>query len=489
MKTTATKQLQTETAQPKANKQAGAQQILQRYKQQTSQLQAAEEEELLQGKFDNTQRMELDEEEPLQGKFDTVQRMGIDEEEPVQGKFATTQLAAEEDAVAVKTNNTGLPDNLKSGIENLSGYSMDDVKVHYNSDKPAQLQAYAYAQGTDIHIAPGQEKHLPHEAWHIVQQKQGRVRPTMQMKGNVNVNDDAGLEKEADVMGAKAHNTSQKVKSDNLKINITTKNGNIQFKGVKSELIASHINFENFKEETDEISEHVSEISKAIYNNYKPPKAISYDINTQTHVESIKMDQDIIDKKNRNKNNSLETVAQDHAFRLNNWSRNAVLASSRLFAELRGAVDITGGRDLATIKFGMDTDKEPDVMIESLHRQFIEQAIESKQISSDAQGAVDTHVYKGFKQLIKRNAEEYILYLEIKNIENPWPYTPTALRRMIGRGVPLSGDEIIKVGKARASKYGNCDKKLDREIRIVLKSENPFIGNKDFIVKPDLLNI
>jgi hypothetical protein len=35
---------------------------------------------------------------------------------------------------------------------------MDDVKVHYNSAKPAQLNAHAYAQGTDIHIASGQEK-------------------------------------------------------------------------------------------------------------------------------------------------------------------------------------------------------------------------------------------------------------------------------------------------------------------------------------------
>jgi len=103
-----------------------------------------------------------------------------------------------------KANNTGLPNNLKSGIENLSGFSMDDVKVHYNSPKPAQLQAHAYAQGTDIHIASGQEKHLPHEAWHVVQQKQGRVKPTIQMKGKVNINDDAGLEKEADVMGGKA---------------------------------------------------------------------------------------------------------------------------------------------------------------------------------------------------------------------------------------------------------------------------------------------
>ena len=112
-----------------------------------------------------------------------------------------------------RENNTGLPDNLKTGMENLSGMSLDDVKVHRNSDKPAQLQAHAYAQGTDIHVGPGQEKHLPHEAWHVVQQKQGRVKPTMQMKGKVNVNDDAGLEKEADVMGAKAtqlknHSTS-----------------------------------------------------------------------------------------------------------------------------------------------------------------------------------------------------------------------------------------------------------------------------------------
>jgi hypothetical protein len=103
-----------------------------------------------------------------------------------------------------KENNTGLSNNLKTGIENLSGIAIDDVKVHYNSDKPSQLQAHAYAQGTDIYVAPGQEKHVPHEAWHVVQQKQGRVRPTLQMKGKVNINDDAGLEKEADVMGGKA---------------------------------------------------------------------------------------------------------------------------------------------------------------------------------------------------------------------------------------------------------------------------------------------
>jgi Domain of unknown function (DUF4157) len=112
-------------------------------------------------------------------------------------------------------NKTGMPDNLKSGIERLSGLPMDDVTVHYNSSKPAQLQAHAYAQGTDIHMAPGQEKHLAHEAWHVVQQKQGRVKPTTQMKGTVPVNDDAGLEQEADVMGAKAMAPPSQMQAEN----------------------------------------------------------------------------------------------------------------------------------------------------------------------------------------------------------------------------------------------------------------------------------
>ena len=118
------------------------------------------------------------------------------------GPPAQPRTGPETDSIP-RENNTGLPDQLKSGIESLSGISLDDVKVHYNSPQPAQLNAHAYAQGSDIHVAPGQERHLPHEAWHVVQQAQGRVKPTLQMKG-VSINDDGGLEREADVMGGKA---------------------------------------------------------------------------------------------------------------------------------------------------------------------------------------------------------------------------------------------------------------------------------------------
>jgi len=170
-----------------------------------------EDEELLQGKLDKMQQQgDLEEEELLQGKFDTAQLEGQEEEELLQGKFDTVQrvehdelLQGKFETAQKKENNTGLPDNLKSGIENLSGVDMSDVCVHRNSNKPAQLNALAYAQGNDIHLGTGQEQHLPHEAWHTVQHKQGKVQPTMQMAG-IHINDDAGLEKEADVMGGRA---------------------------------------------------------------------------------------------------------------------------------------------------------------------------------------------------------------------------------------------------------------------------------------------
>ncbi|THD35601.1 MAG: DUF4157 domain-containing protein [Sphingomonas sp.] len=103
-------------------------------------------------------------------------------------------------------NRTGLPDDLKRGIEALSGVSMDAVRVHRDSHRPGQIQAEAFAQGTTIHLAPGRDHHLPHEAWHIVQQAQGRVRPTMRLGPGVPANNDAALEREADVMGRRALN-------------------------------------------------------------------------------------------------------------------------------------------------------------------------------------------------------------------------------------------------------------------------------------------
>jgi Domain of unknown function (DUF4157) len=166
------------------------------------------------------QREVMADDDELQRSPEPIQRVEMPEADQVQrlspvqrrvdgGREASADLAsgiasARGSGQALRSNRTGLPDPLKSGIESLSGMALDNVKVHYNSAQPAQLNALAYTQGSDIHVAPGQEQHLPHEAWHVVQQAQGRVKPTIQMKDGVTVNDDQGLEREADVMGAKA---------------------------------------------------------------------------------------------------------------------------------------------------------------------------------------------------------------------------------------------------------------------------------------------
>jgi hypothetical protein len=127
---------------------------------------------------------------PMQRQVDTSPRQAMQE-------VRLTQL---KENASSKHKPNGLPSQLQAGIETLSGMDMSNVVVHRNSTKPAQLNALAYAQGHEIHLGPGQDKHLPHEAWHVAQQKQGRVRATTA----AGINDDPGLEREADVMGSRA---------------------------------------------------------------------------------------------------------------------------------------------------------------------------------------------------------------------------------------------------------------------------------------------
>jgi len=170
-----------------------------------------EEEENLQMKADTAvlQRQEMEEEEePLQRKFESVQRQAPEEEEEeqvLQGKSTMNESSAQFQSRSDEAENrTGMPDQLKMGLEQLSGMDLSSVRVLSNSSKPSQLNALAYTQGQDIHLGPGQEKHLPHEGWHAVQQMQGRVNPRTHRNG-ASINDDPGLEREADVMGAKAN--------------------------------------------------------------------------------------------------------------------------------------------------------------------------------------------------------------------------------------------------------------------------------------------
>lgn len=125
------------------------------------------------------------------------------------------------------SNETGLPEALKSGMESLSGFSLDHVRVEYNSSKPAEVNALAYAEGSKIYVAPGQEEHLPEELGHVVQQMQGRVKETTKVEGQA-VNDNPGLEEEAQKLGAKAQVTAADPTADPAKAAATSAKGPIQ---------------------------------------------------------------------------------------------------------------------------------------------------------------------------------------------------------------------------------------------------------------------
>ena len=104
----------------------------------------------------------LEQEEPLQ------RQEGLEEDE-LQMRLAPGTLERQIPE-NVSENRTGMPDHLKADLEHPSDYGLSGLRVHRNSPKPAQLNALAFAQGRDIHLPPGQKKHLPHESWHAVQQ-------------------------------------------------------------------------------------------------------------------------------------------------------------------------------------------------------------------------------------------------------------------------------------------------------------------------------
>ncbi|MFN8397064.1 MAG: DUF4157 domain-containing protein [Bacteroidia bacterium] len=91
------------------------------------------------------------------------------------------------------------------------GADFSNVNIHQNSQKATEAGALAYAQGNDVHFAPGQfspntpggQQLIGHELAHVVQQRQGRVQANAEVNGMA-ANTDHSLEAEADAMGAKA---------------------------------------------------------------------------------------------------------------------------------------------------------------------------------------------------------------------------------------------------------------------------------------------
>lgn len=97
----------------------------------------------------------------------------------------------------------GLPQNLQRQMNGQP--DLANVRVHQGGQQQQQ-NAHAFAQGNQIHLGNGQN-HMGHEVGHVVQQAQGRIGPNGLANGQIH--DDPALERQADLMGARANGRNQ----------------------------------------------------------------------------------------------------------------------------------------------------------------------------------------------------------------------------------------------------------------------------------------
>jgi hypothetical protein len=144
-----------------------------------------------------------DESKLVPGRRTLVQMRYGDQESPRAGQM---------DSPSAKGGGSGgsLPDPLRDKMERAFNTDFSTVTVRESSEA-SNLGAQAFARGAELVFAPGQydpasargQSLIGHELAHVVQQSEGRVAPTIQGNG-LAINDDAGLEAEADDMGARA---------------------------------------------------------------------------------------------------------------------------------------------------------------------------------------------------------------------------------------------------------------------------------------------
>lgn len=106
-----------------------------------------------------------------------------------------------------QTNQTGIPDATKLALEQQTGLDLSEVRVHYNSDKPALVHALAYTEGLNIYLASGAEDYLEHELWHVIQQMRGEVSAT-EIIGGKQVDTSPTKEIEADEQAQQIQSTT-----------------------------------------------------------------------------------------------------------------------------------------------------------------------------------------------------------------------------------------------------------------------------------------
>ncbi|QHI34913.1 hypothetical protein IMCC3317_02580 [Kordia antarctica] len=155
-------------------------------------------------------------------------------------------------------SNKSLPSKLQSNMESSLGHDFSNVGIHTNSEKAVQMNARAFTQGEQVHFAPGEfnpsstsgKNLIGHEFTHVAQQRAGVVKPTKVLQKGVAINDNKGLESEADNFGQKAARGEAVSKYRSSSLGIRSSLRTAQAKSNVVQMAMQETNFGKFYDDT-----------------------------------------------------------------------------------------------------------------------------------------------------------------------------------------------------------------------------------------------
>ncbi|MGF9906775.1 DUF4157 domain-containing protein [Brevibacillus porteri] len=305
-----------------------------------------------------------------------------------------------------------LPDSVQAKMEQAFHTDFSDVQIHPESSAASQIGAIAFAQGNDIHFAPGTyqpetqsgQQLLGHELTHVVQQRQGRVKANVP-DSSLPINDDPALEAEADRYGSHA---AAGTMTDGTGADAAGSVSAPIIQGTWDEDVKdARRMWDKHVEKTNNLDEGtVNELFEQVGDVDNYFDQVRYGISLHAKISDI--------------------------FSVTGGNYTELEEAQRLFKEN------------ITPFFGKDKDDDPDIDYTYLEKQedrMLEEdeddstvlyekkrvAMEIKTISSHDDSQIGSRIHEAIGQLDKRmdtnRYNEYVIVIQKYHPENPWPYT------------------------------------------------------------------
>ena len=217
-----------------------------------------------------------------------------------------------------------LPNKLLFAAKSLTGLSLENVDVIYDSPKTEQYQSDGFVKNNEIHLAKGNKGLIGHETWHMIQRIQNRVRTGEKTNPHFTINKNKNLENEAHIMGDKLMRMnigSSPLKKPSYQFNNNKNNSNAWMKNSIVQLSGKNIDsysWDNgeFKKGRNRISiNKINKVKELLDEKYSGYLWVSLNDNKTTYV---------LKKEFTNYKKKLETKKHNHKkrFDLLKWDGN-----------------------------------------------------------------------------------------------------------------------------------------------------------------------